>query len=139
MAKVPALAFGLGMYLPIEINMAVFFGAAVGHFIGRSGSGEEERAARKEQGTLIASGLMAGAAIIGTIGAILLLPQVGEPMLMVDAVYLSEQGAGAFAEWYEGIGSQLLSVLGLAALVAVCYLLARTGARWQMQEEGEAE
>ncbi len=137
MAKVPALAFGLGMYLPIEINMAVFFGAAVGHFIGRSGGTEEERAARKEQGTLIASGLMAGAAIIGTIGAILLLPQVGEPMLLVDAVHLSEQGAGTFAEWYEGIGSQLLSVLGLAALVAACYWLARTGARWQRQEEGE--
>ena len=137
MAKVPALAFGLGMYLPIEINMAVFFGAAVGHFIGRSGGSEEERAARKEQGTLIASGLMAGAAIIGTIGAILLLPQVGEPMLMVDAVHLSEQGAGRFAEWYEGLGSQLLSVLGLSALVAACYWLARTGARWQRQEEGE--
>jgi putative OPT family oligopeptide transporter len=139
MAKVPALAFGLGMYLPIEINMAVFFGAAVGHFIGGSGSSEKERAARKEQGTLIASGLMAGAAIIGTIGAILLLPQVGEPMLMVDAVYLSEQGVGAFAEWYEGIGSQLLSVVGLAALVAMCYWLARTGARWQLDEEGEAD
>jgi putative OPT family oligopeptide transporter len=139
MAKVPALAFGLGMYLPIEINMAVFFGAAVGHFIGRSGGTEEERAARKEQGTLIASGLMAGAAIIGTIGAILLLPQVGEPMLLVDAVHLSEQGAGTFAEWYEGIGSQLLSVLGLAALVAACYWLARTGAGWQRQEEGEMD
>jgi putative OPT family oligopeptide transporter len=137
MARVPALAFGLGMYLPIEINMAVFFGAAVGHFIGNSGRSEEERVARKEQGTLIASGLMAGAAIIGTIGAILLLPQVGEPMLLVDAVHLSEQGAGSFAEWYRGIGSQLVSVLGLAALVAACYWLARTGARWQKQEDGE--
>jgi putative OPT family oligopeptide transporter len=139
MAKVPALAFGLGMYLPIEINMAGFFGAAVGHFIGRSGRTEEEAAARKEQGTLIASGLMAGAAIIGTIGAILLLPQVGEPMLWADAVHLSEQGEGAFAHWYEGLGSQLVSVLGLAGLVAVCYWLARVGARWQIEEERDSE
>jgi uncharacterized oligopeptide transporter (OPT) family protein len=138
MAKVPALAFGLGMYLPIEINMAVFFGAAVGHFISRSGRTEEERASRKEQGTLIASGLMAGAAIMGTIGAILLLPQIGEVMLYVDVLHHSEEGARAFFNWYEGIGGQLVSVLGLAALVAACFLLARIGSRWQMDEEKES-
>ena len=137
MAKVPALAFGLGMYLPIEINMAVFFGAAVGHFISLTGRDEEEKAARKEQGTLIASGLMAGAAIVGTIGAILLLPQVGEPMLMIDVLHQSEGAAGAFATWYEGIGGQLVSVLGLGALVAGCYFLACKGARWQLEEENE--
>ncbi len=135
MARVPALAFGLGMYLPIEINMAVFFGAAVGHFISKSGDDEEEREARKEQGTLIASGLMAGAAIIGTIGAILLLPQLKEPMLLIDILHLSERGAGSFASWYGGIGGQLVSVLGLAALVASCYFLARQGAKWQREEE----
>ena len=134
MARVPALAFGLGMYLPIEINMAVFFGAAAGHFISRSGKTEEEREARKEQGTLIASGLMAGAAIVGTIGAILLLPQLLAPMLYIDVLHHSEQGAGAFAGWYQGIGGQLVSVIGLFGLVALCYLLARKGARWQMEE-----
>ena len=137
MAKVPALAFGLGMYLPIEINMAVFFGAAVGHFISKSGRTEAEQEALKEQGTLIASGLMAGAAIIGTIGAILLLPQLGESMLLVDILHYSEQGANTFAEWYEGLGGQLVSVLGLAALVAGCFFLAKKGAKWQMEEEQE--
>ncbi len=139
MAKVPALAFGLGMYLPIEINMAVFFGAAVGHFIGKTGKTEEEREARKETGTLIASGLMAGAAIIGTIGAILLLPQVGEPMLMVDVLHFSEEGVGTFAQWYEGFWGQLVSVLGLAALVSACYFLAKKGAQWQLAEESESD
>jgi putative OPT family oligopeptide transporter len=137
MAKVPALAFGLGMYLPIEINMAVFFGAAVGHFISKSGRTEAEREALKEQGTLIASGLMAGAAIIGTIGAILLLPQLGEPMLVVDVLHHSEQGAATFAEWYRDLGGQLVSVVGLAALVAACYFLAKKGAKWQEEEEQE--
>jgi putative OPT family oligopeptide transporter len=135
MAKVPALAFGLGMYLPIEINMAVFFGAAVGHFISRSGKTEEDRAELKEQGTLIASGLMAGAAIIGTIGAILLLPQLGGIMQHIDILHLSEQGTGGFAGWYEGMGGQMVSVLGLGGLVIACFMLARTGARWQKEEE----
>jgi hypothetical protein len=80
---------------------------------------------------------MAGAAIVGTIGAILLLPQVGEPMLMIDVLHQSEEAAGAFATWYEGIGGQLVSVLGLGALVAGCYFLARKGARWQIEEENE--
>jgi hypothetical protein len=126
------------MYLPIEINMAVFFGAAVGYFISKSGRTEAEREARKEQGTLIASGLMAGAAIIGTIGAILLLPQLGEWMLLVDVLHHSETGLGAFAAWYEGLGGQLVSVLGLAVLVAACYFLAKTGARWQLEEESDS-
>ena len=135
MARVPALAFGLGMYLPIEINMAVFFGAAVGHFINKSGRTEADREALKEQGTLIASGLMAGAAIIGTIGAILLLPQLKEPMLLIDILHHSEQGAQVFAGWYEGFGGQMVSVVGLAALVAACFFLAKKGAQWQRDEE----
>jgi hypothetical protein len=56
-------------------------------------------------------------------------------MLLVDVLHRSEQGAMAFAEWYEGLGGQLVSVLGLAALVASCYFLAKKGARWQLDEE----
>jgi hypothetical protein len=79
---------------------------------------------------------MAGAAIIGTIGAILLLPQLGGVMQHIDVLHLSEQGAGTFAAWYEATGGQVMSVFGLGALVVACYLLAKTGARWQKQEEG---
>ena len=46
-----------------------------------------------------------------------------------------EEGAGTFAAWYEGIGGQLVSVLGLVALVAACFFLATKGARWQLEEE----
>jgi hypothetical protein len=56
-------------------------------------------------------------------------------MLMVDVLHASEQGARAFAAWYEGLGGQLVSVLGLAGLVTACYLLARKGAEWQLEEE----
>ena len=147
MASVPALAFGLGMYLPIEINMAVFAGAAAGHFIGKSGKDAEERAARQEQGTLIASGLMAGAAIVGTVGAILLLPQIGSPMQYIDVHAWSEKaleaGAGGFAEtfhhYYTGFAGQVVSVVGFLTLITVCYLLASWGGKMQMAEEKEAE
>jgi hypothetical protein len=102
---------------------------------------------------LIASGLMAGAAIIGVIGAFLLLPPdepplkwIGglglehAPIRYVDAVYMSTSaGSGAFSNWYGGMGGQLVSVLGLAGLVLCCYLLARVGARWQRDEERSAE
>jgi len=140
MARVPALAFGLGMYLPIEINMALFAGAGVGYVISRSGKDKTEQEARKQQGPLIASGLMAGAAIVGTIGAVLLLEGIGEPMKLIDLVHQSELGTGGFANWYENsLASQLISSLGLLGLAGLCYFLAKVGAHWQIEEEASAE
>ncbi|HOX44036.1 MAG TPA: oligopeptide transporter, OPT family [Myxococcota bacterium] len=80
MAGVPMLAFALGMYLPISINMAVLAGAFCAWLISRTGGRPEVRAARAEQGTLIASGLMAGAAIFGILGAVLRLAPIGAPI-----------------------------------------------------------
>jgi hypothetical protein len=131
MASVPALAFGLGMYLPIGITMSIFSGGVAGYFISKSGKTEKIRKIRKEQGTLIASGLMAGAAIIGTIGAILLLPTFGAPMEFIDL--------GKETAWYESTGSQILSVVMFLLLMLICYGLACKGARMEMEETGETE
>ena len=60
-------------------------------------------------------------------------------MLLIDVLHSSEQGMGAFAAWYEGFGGQLVSVFGLAALVAACYFLAKKGAKWQLDEEADSE
>ena len=84
MAGVPMLAFALGMYLPISINMAVLAGAVCGWIIGKTGKKEEVRKARAEQVNLIAAGLMAGAAIVGLIIAVLRLPAVGAPVRYVS-------------------------------------------------------
>jgi MFS family permease len=84
MAGLPMLAFALGMYLPIAINMAVLGGAAVAWLISRTGGSKEVRQARAEQGTLIASGLMAGAAIIGILTAVMRLPAVGAPIRFIS-------------------------------------------------------
>ena len=57
MAGVPMLAFALGIYIPIPINMAVLAGAFVSYIVGKTGGSEKVRKARQDQGILIASGL----------------------------------------------------------------------------------
>jgi putative OPT family oligopeptide transporter len=132
MIKVPALAFALGMYLPIQINMAVLTGGFASWLIGRSGSSEEIRKARQGQGTLIASGLLAGAAIIGTIGATMRLDLLGNVAQYLDLRRYSD----AFAEtYYEGFGGQIVSLLMFAGLGFVCYVIARWGAREELSSD----
>ncbi len=65
---VPALAFALGMYLPMEINAPVLLGGVLAWFVQHGGS-EALIKARHQKGTLIASGLIAGGALFGVINA----------------------------------------------------------------------
>ena len=71
MAGVPMLAFALGIYIPVSTNIAILAGAFVSHLVGQTGGSEKVRKARQDQGILIASGLMAGAAIFGIVAAVL--------------------------------------------------------------------
>jgi hypothetical protein len=84
MAGVPMLAFALGMYLPIFINMAVLAGAVCAWAISKTGKSPEVREARSEQVKLIAAGLMAGAAIIGLLTAVLRLTQLEAPIQYIS-------------------------------------------------------
>jgi hypothetical protein len=84
MAGVPMLAFALGMYLPIFINMAVLAGAVCAWVIARTGRTPEVKKARAEQVTLIAAGLMAGAAIVGLLTAVLRLTSIGAPIQYIS-------------------------------------------------------
>jgi len=65
---VPALAFALGMYLPLGINTPVLAGGLIAHFVARGGN-DETKTKRKEKGTLMASGFVAGGAIMGVIAS----------------------------------------------------------------------
>ena len=126
MAGVPMLAFALGIYIPIPINMAVLAGAFVSYIVGKTGGSEKVRKARQDQGILIASGLMAGAAIFGIIPAILRQPALGAPIQYIslgEKFWLEHTKAGESflqsksADWYEGVtgrGSAWLMFLGLA-------------------------
>jgi uncharacterized oligopeptide transporter (OPT) family protein len=69
--KVPALPFALGMFIPIDLNMPMLIGGAVSWFVGSRSKDKELNAARTEKGTLIASGFIAGGALMGVVSAIL--------------------------------------------------------------------
>ncbi|MHC4943255.1 MAG: OPT family oligopeptide transporter, partial [Planctomycetota bacterium] len=64
---ISALAFALGMYLPMEINTPILIGAFVAVLVQKTAKGDAVARARKNKGILIASGLVAGAAFIDVI------------------------------------------------------------------------
>jgi putative OPT family oligopeptide transporter len=71
MMSIPTLAVGLGMYLPMNLNMSVLVGGVLSHFISTSGKKKALGKKRGDKGTLIASGFIAGGAVMGVIGALL--------------------------------------------------------------------
>ncbi len=71
MINVPALAFALGMYLPLELNTPLLAGGLIAYFVTTRTKDETLNKARRERGTLIASGFIAGGALMGVLSAIL--------------------------------------------------------------------
>ena len=69
--KVPALAFALGMFIPIELNIPLLVGGAINWYVTSRSKNAEENKARGEKGTLIASGLIAGGALMGVVSALI--------------------------------------------------------------------
>jgi putative OPT family oligopeptide transporter len=69
--KVPALAFCLGMFIPIDLNLPLLVGGAVSWFVSTRSKDAEVNRQRQEKGTLIASGFIAGGALMGVVSAIL--------------------------------------------------------------------
>jgi putative OPT family oligopeptide transporter len=71
MINVPALAFALGMYLPLQLNTPLLVGGLIAYFVTSRTKDEALNKARRERGTLIASGFIAGGALMGVLSAIL--------------------------------------------------------------------
>lgn len=69
--KVPALAFALGMFIPLELNLPLLVGGAVNWYVTTRSKDEAVNNARNEQGTLLASGFIAGGALMGVVSAIM--------------------------------------------------------------------
>jgi putative OPT family oligopeptide transporter len=69
--KVPALAFALGMFIPIDLNLPLLVGGAVAWFVQTRGKDAAVNEARHGKGTLIASGFIAGGALMGVVSALL--------------------------------------------------------------------
>ncbi len=114
MAGVPPLAFALGMYLPLELNTPVLLGGILSWFVTRKRTEDSESTvnAHTNLGILIASGLMAGGAIIGAVDAIAnaVVKQITGSTSAKDLVHLLSDHS------FEGLPGEVIGTLSLAAL-----------------------
>lgn len=67
--KIPALAFALGMFIPLELNVPLVVGGAINWYVTTRSKDESVNTARGEKGTLLASGFIAGGALMGVVSA----------------------------------------------------------------------
>ncbi len=69
--KVPALAFALGMFIPLDLNLPLLVGGAISWYVSTRVKDKKVNDARMNKGTLIASGFIAGGALMGVVSALL--------------------------------------------------------------------
>jgi putative OPT family oligopeptide transporter len=112
--KISPLAFALGMYLPIELNTPILVGGLISHFVIKSSSNPDVSRKRKERGTLIASGFIAGGALMGVISTLVALPGLDEVL-----------NSGISETWF----GELLSVILFACLCYYVYWDSCRGAK----------
>ena len=112
MIGVPALAFALGMYIPQELNTPLVVGGLVAHLVAKSaGKDEKLAAARGQRGTLVASGFIAGGAVMGVLAALL--------------KFLGKQSGSGALTWNfgngAGPGAERLAIVAYLLLAAYMY------------------
>ncbi len=113
MCGVSGLAFALGMYLPMELNSPLVLGAAVAWLLRRSSSDEKTAAVRHDEGTLVASGFIAGGALVGVLAALLRFVEDSTGRQLVpDLTQLPGLGAW-IAAWGNWTGLLVFLLLGL--------------------------
>ncbi|MBQ8501265.1 MAG: oligopeptide transporter, OPT family [Bacteroides sp.] len=103
--KIPALAFALGMFIPLELNVPLVVGGAVNWYVTSRSKDAAVNAARGEKGTLLASGFIAGGALMGVVSAAI---RFGGVNLVNDA-------------WLANTWSEVLALGAYACLI--CYFV----------------
>ena len=106
--KVPALAFCLGMFIPIDLNLPLLLGGAISWYVSTRSKDAAVNTARQEKGTLIASGFIAGGALMGVVSAILKFAQVDWFMNAWNSV----------APGHVASGAEAIAILPLLAICA---------------------
>ncbi|MBP5408943.1 MAG: oligopeptide transporter, OPT family [Prevotella sp.] len=101
LCKVPALAFALGMFIPLELNVPLVIGGAVNWYVTTRSKDETISKKRGEKGNLIASGFIAGGALMGVISA----------LLRFSGIQFD------YAEWWSNPLSELLSLVAYILLI----------------------
>lgn len=106
--KIPALAFALGMFIPLDLNTPLLIGGIVSWYVGSRSQDADLNRARLEKGTLIASGFIAGGALMGVVSAALRFAGIN---------LLNES-------WAAGHAAEILAVAMYLALIAYLALSA---------------
>lgn len=99
--RIPALAFALGMFIPLELNTPLIVGGAISWFVSTRSKDKALNTARQEKGTLLASGFIAGGALMGVVSAAL---RFGGINLMNT-------------QWVESNGAEWLSLVMYGAII----------------------
>jgi len=101
MIGIPALAFALGMFLPIQLTAPLLVGGIIAHIVSTRSKDAKLNKARKERGTLIASGFIAGGSLMGVVSA----------LLKFGGVNFINQ------EWFE---SNAAGIIGFVMFLVIC-------------------
>lgn len=99
--KVPTLAFSLGMFIPIQLNIPLIIGGAVNWYVTTRSKDEQINKLRGDKGTLIASGFIAGGALMGVVSA----------LIKFFGIEFDH------AEWWQNHLSELLALVAYIALI----------------------
>ena len=99
--NIPALAFALGMFIPLELNTPLLVGGFINWYVTSRSRDAEVNKARGEKGTLIASGFIAGGALMGVVSA----------LLRFSGVQFD------YEAWWENSWSEVLSLVAYALLI----------------------
>ncbi len=131
MVELPALGFALGMYLPIELNTPLFLGGLLSHWVNKPkpGTSEADAKERENRGVILASGLMAGGAIMGVLIAALKF-KWGNGFPIFSYVRELADGSevkvnGLLSAMVDGAAAERLAILALVALCAYVVIYSR--------------
>ena len=91
--KIPALAFALGMFIPLELNTPLLIGGAISWYVGSRSKDQALNSVRLEKGTLLASGFIAGGALMGVVSAAMRFACIN----LVDIKWMESNSAGVLA------------------------------------------
>ena len=112
LCKVPALAFALGMFIPMELNVPLVIGGAISWYVTTRSKDEATNKARGEKGNLLASGFIAGGALMGVVSALLRFGGISFD----------------YSAWWQNPLSELLS-LGMYCIIIIYMVRASMRAR----------
>ena len=109
LCKVPALAFALGMFIPLELNVPLVVGGAINWWVTSRSKDAEVNKQRGERGTLIASGFIAGGALMGVVSALLKFAGL--------EIWLSDMGLSVPTTWWTNPLSEVCSLIAYIFLI----------------------